>query len=92
MSLFSALKSMFSSDNSPSEPVPMQSEDYKGYSLTPSPMADGSQFRVNGTISKGELSHKFIRADVIATKEACAQEFLRKAKLMIDQVGDDLFK
>ena len=83
---------MFSSNGTASTPTPMESEDYKGYTITPAPMADGTQFRVNGSIIKGELSHQFIRADVLATKDACAQELIRKSKLMIDQVGDDLFK
>ncbi|OUS28024.1 hypothetical protein A9R01_14050 ['Osedax' symbiont bacterium Rs2_46_30_T18] len=92
MSLFSSLKSMFSTDTTPAAPSVMDSEEYRGFTITPAPMADGSQFRVNGTIEKGEQSHAFIRADVLATKDECGREMLRKAKLMIDQVGDSLFK
>lgn len=91
MSLFSSLKAMFSSDNTPSAPAIMQSEEYKGFTITPAPMPDGSQFRVNGTIVKGEQTHLFIRADVLTTKDDCAQEMLRKSKLMIDQLGEGIF-
>ncbi|EPJ42971.1 MAG: hypothetical protein OFPI_45110 [Osedax symbiont Rs2] len=92
MSLFSSLKSMFSTDTTPAAPSVMESEEYRGFTITPAPMPDGSQFRVNGTINKEQQSHAFIRADVLATKDECAQEMLRKARLMIDQVGDSLFK
>jgi hypothetical protein len=92
MSLFSSLKSMFSSETAPATASEMQSEDYKGLTITPAPMQDGSQFRVNGTISKGDQSHQFIRADVLASKDECAQEMIRKAKLMIDQLGDDVLR
>ena len=91
MSLFSSLKSMFSSDSTPAAPSVMESEDYKGFTITPAPMSEGSQFRVNGTIEKGEKSHQFIRADVLGSKDECAQEMVRKSKLLIDQVGDGLF-
>ncbi len=92
MSLFSSLKSMFSSDSTPAAPSVMESESYKGFTITPAPMAEGSQFRVNGTITKDEQSHQFIRADVLSSKEECAQEMVRKSKLLIDQIGESLFR
>ncbi|MFT5707862.1 MAG: hypothetical protein ACI9ES_002163 [Oceanospirillaceae bacterium] len=91
MSIFSSLKSLFSTDSTPQAPSTMESETYKGFTITPAPITDGGQFRVNGTIEKDEKSHQFIRADVLASKDECAQEMLRKSKLMIDQVGDGLF-
>lgn len=91
MGLFSSLKTMFSSDSTPSAPSVMDSETYKGFTITPAPIAEGSQFRVNGTIEKDEKTHQFIRADVLANKDECAQEMLRKSKLLIDQVGEGLF-
>lgn len=91
MSLFSTLKSMFSSESTPAAIETLDPEDYKGFTITPAPIPEGSQFRVNGTIVKGEQSHTFIRADILPTKEQCADEMLRKSKLMIDQVGDGLF-
>ncbi|NQZ33052.1 MAG: hypothetical protein HRU06_17425 [Oceanospirillaceae bacterium] len=91
MSIFSSLKAMFSSDSTPSAPTTMASEEYKGFTITPAPMADGSQFRVNGTIVKGEQTHAFIRADVLGSKDDCAAEMMRKSKLMIDQLGEGIF-
>jgi hypothetical protein len=69
--------------------------DYKGYSLVAAPMADGGQFRVAGWISKdigGEVkTHKFIRADVFADRDAAIQATIRKAQLIVDQSGDSIF-
>jgi hypothetical protein len=69
--------------------------DYKGYRITPAPMADGGQFRVAGSISKtfGDQvkTHRFIRADVFADRDAAVEATLRKAQLIIDQSGDAIF-
>ncbi len=92
MSLFSSLRSMFSTDTTPAAPSQMAGEEYRGYMITPAPLQDGSQFRVNGSIEKDQQSHQFIRADVLASKEECAAEMTRKAKIMIDQIGEDIFK
>ncbi|MGB1236593.1 MAG: HlyU family transcriptional regulator [Pseudomonadales bacterium] len=91
MSLFSSLKSLFSSPSEEKAPQPLESHEYKGFIITPAPLAEGSQFRVNGTISKAEKSHTFIRADILPTADQCADEMVRKSKLMIDQVGEGLF-
>lgn len=54
-------------------------------------MPEGDQYRVQGWISVGERQHRFIRADLLPTREACAVETLRKARLLIDQQGMALF-
>lgn len=92
MSLFSSLKSIFSGgEQVAKEPEPRPSEEYQGFTITPAPMEDGQGFRINGTISKGEQSHTFIRADTLPSADACAEEMIRKAKQMIDYQGDQLF-
>ena len=69
--------------------------DYKGYAIIAAPMPDGGQFRVAGSISKdfnGETkTHKFIRADVFADRDAAIQATIRKAQLIVDQSGDAIF-
>jgi len=90
MGLFSKFKSLFNAEeSSASEPLP--SLDYKGFSITPEPQSEGGQFRVSGWISKGEETHHFIRADVLSDQQSCADEMLRKARLLIDQQGDGIF-
>jgi hypothetical protein len=69
--------------------------DYKGFSIVAAPMADSGQFRVAGSISKeidGEMkTHKFIRADVFADRDAAVEATIRKAQLIVDQSGDAIF-
>jgi hypothetical protein len=69
--------------------------DYKGYSIVATPMAEGGQFRVAGSISKTlngeEKLHKFIRADVFTDKDEAISATIRKAHVIIDQSGDRIF-
>lgn len=89
MSLFSGIKSLFS--NSPKEPEAQAAEDYQGYTIAPAPIHEDGGYRVNGTITKGDKSHAFIRADMLPSSESCAAEMIRKAKQTIDQQGDGIF-
>jgi hypothetical protein len=58
-------------------------------------MKDGGQFRVAASITKGEgeeqKTHKFIRSDLMPNRDECIEITLRKAKLTIDQLGDNIF-
>ena len=89
MGFFYKIKSAFISEKAEDTGIP--SEDYKGYSITPTPLSEGGSFKVSGIITKGEKSHTFIRADSIQNEEECVKETLRKAKLTIDQLGDGIF-
>lgn len=91
MGLLSSLKSMFSSESTASTAKEYPVEEYQGFFITPAPQQEGGQYRVNGTIRKGEQVHQFVRADMLPSEEACAEEMLRKAKQMIDQQGDRIF-
>ncbi|WP_261842342.1 HlyU family transcriptional regulator [Aliamphritea ceti] len=93
MSLFSALKSIFSGSSVPEQPkfesfTPIE---YEGYTIIPTPQEEGSQYRIYGQIVKGEQSHTFVRADLLPSAEACRDEMVRKARQMIDQQGDAIF-
>ncbi len=74
------------------EAVPLPAEHYKGFEISADPMPDGGQFRVRGWIQRDGQSHRFIRADLLPTRELCAQEVQRKARILIDQQGMELFK
>ncbi len=90
MGLLDSLKSLVT----PSEKKPQAfpSTEYEGFTITPTPLAEGGQFRVCGTIRRGEQAHQFIRADLLGSAEQCAQETLRKAQMTIDQLGDGVFR
>ncbi len=80
----------------PAEAQRGEASEYKGYSVTPAPQPQGSQWITAGFITKtfpeGTKEQNFIRADMFATRdeaEACA---LRKGQQIIDEQGDKLFK
>lgn len=93
MSLLSGLKSMFSNKGTPENA--QQSIEYNGFSITPSPIREGGQFRVAATITKGEgeslQTHSFIRSDMLVNREECIQVTIRKAKMTIDQSKGRIF-
>ncbi|MEZ5536231.1 MAG: HlyU family transcriptional regulator [Thiolinea sp.] len=90
MGFLDSVKSLFSADEKPAGNFP--AEEYKGFTITPTPQKEGGQFRVCGLITRGEQSHQFFRADLLSDADACAAETLRKAKITIDQLGDGIFR
>ena len=92
MGLISSLLGLFSAkDEAPAaEPV-----EYKGFQILVEPRNTGGQFGVGARILKtvdGEAKeHRFIRADMLPSRESCAEVTLNKAKMTIDQLGDRLF-
>lgn len=70
-------------------------QEYKGFSILPTPIKEGGQWRLAGTISKeigGAMKeHKFIRADLFSSKDEAVQFAVSKAQLIIDQSGEGIF-
>jgi hypothetical protein len=91
----SFFKKLFGGGGKIAEPVAAATIEYKGFVIAPAPMADNGQFRVAGSISKeigGEVkTHKFIRADMFADRQAAIDATMRKAQLIVDQSGDAIF-
>lgn len=74
------------------------SHEYKGFKITPQPIADNGQFRVAALIEKPDpksqeiRTHHFIRSDTSVSSEEAAQLSLEKCKIFIDQAGEQMFK
>ena len=85
MSLFSKL---FGGGSPKAEVKP---EIYEGFSITPTPIPEGSRYRLSARIDKGEQTHTLIRADVLEDIETANSVSIAKAKQMIDEQGDRLF-
>ena len=83
--------SLFSKLFGKSQPPAPASTEYKGYTVTPQPMADGGQFRLSALIEKDGKTHHLIRADTLATVEAANVAAIEKAKQVIDQQGERIF-
>lgn len=67
-------------------------EVYEGFTITPQLMKDGAQFRLSALIEKDGQSHHLIRADNFASAEDAHAAAVTKAKMLIDQQGDGLFR
>jgi hypothetical protein len=85
MSLFSKL---FGGGSTPA-PEP---EIYKGFAITSTPQKDSSGWRIAAHIEKDGKVHDLIRADVLNAKDAAEEASMAKAKQVIDEQGDGLFR
>jgi hypothetical protein len=78
--------------STPVATTPTTGEDYKGFRITPGPLREGGQYRVAARIEKGGQSHDLIRADTTTSLEEATVISLAKARQMIDQQGEGLFR
>jgi hypothetical protein len=82
-----------------SEGAPPSAEDtetYEGFTILPDPAQEGGRWRVGARIEKevgGEVQvHRLIRADMLDSREAALSVSIAKAKQMIDEQGDAIFR
>lgn len=68
---------------------------HEGYAIVTTPINEGGQFRLAGTISKevdGEVkTHKLIRADLFTSQDECNEACIRKARQVIAEQGERMF-
>lgn len=77
------------------EAPPLAWQSYKAFEIAASPIQEGQQYRVAGFIRSTDAEPKetrFIRADIIPSKDEAIAFSLKKAELMIDQLGDKVFE
>ncbi len=92
----SFLKRLFGGESAPSAAAEIvgESETYEGFTITPTPMQEGGQFRLSAIIEKdvgGEARrHRLIRADLFPVRDAAESAALQKARRMIDEQGEGL--
>lgn len=71
-------------------------EAYKGFRIFAEPAPDGSRFRVGARIEldvDGETKvHRLIRADVLESRDVAIEVSVNKAKQVIDEQGEGLFR
>ena len=85
------LSKIFGSGSGSSEPD-AQSEDYKGFTVTPQPKKSGGHWRVSAIIEKDGQRHELIRADVVESHDVALEISMNKARQMIDEQGERLFE
>ena len=93
----SFLKKLFGGGRGGGEaPAKAEAESYNGYSITPTPINEGAAYRVSARIEKeidGETrTHNLVRADTINDLGQAEVTSIAKAKQMIDEQGDRIFK
>src|SRR4030095_12014782 len=70
--------------------------EYKGYRIRPAPYRANAHYQTAGTIEKdtpdGVKEHKFIRADTYQSRDDAIAFTISKAKQIIDNQGDNIFK
>jgi hypothetical protein len=80
----------------PKGEAPGLEEDYRGYTIRSRTVTAGREFQVAGSIEKvvgGELKrHDFVRADRLPSRDEAAQFSMTKARQIIDEQGDRLFR
>jgi hypothetical protein len=90
--LFSKLFGLGASSTTEKTAEPVE---YKGFLIYQEAKAESGQYRIAGRISKeidGETKrHNFIRSDVVASEQDANELMLNKAKMFIDQMGDEIF-
>ncbi|MCG6228656.1 HlyU family transcriptional regulator [Vibrio furnissii] len=73
----------------------VQPVEYKGFLIYQEPISEGGQYRIAGRITKevdGELqTHRFIRSDVVPSKDDAKELMLKKAQMFIDQMAGKIF-
>ncbi|MGI1660737.1 HlyU family transcriptional regulator [Palleronia sp. KMU-117] len=69
--------------------------DHKGFAITPTPIREGSQYRISARITKEvggvTKTHTLIRADMLGDPDGAAEASVAKAKMLIDEQGERLF-
>ncbi len=90
----SFLKKLFG--GKPDSPTAAASEMHEGFIITPTPIAEGGQFRLCAEIRKevsGEMkTHRLIRADMFASADQAADASVSKAKQVIREQGERIFR
>jgi hypothetical protein len=80
----------------PKQAAPEPGEEYKGFTIRPTPMPVGSEFQLSGRIEKeidGELkTYDFVRADRMSSRDEAISFALAKGRQIIDEQGVGLFK
>ncbi len=70
--------------------------EYEGHTIVPRPRQDSGQWLTAGTISRDfdgeERVHEFIRADKHASREDAEAFSVAKAKQIIDEQGDAIYR
>ena len=90
------LKKLFGAAAGRAAPTKRRPQEYNGYTIVATPQRDTGGWRVMGVISRevdGERkTHTFVRADTNPDLDGTVDLTVRKAKRLIDEQGDGIFR
>ena len=70
--------------------------EYNGFEIIAEPISGGSQYNVAGIIRKtypdGIKEHRFIRADTHGGRDEAVSHSVQKARQLIDEQGERIFR
>lgn len=96
LSFLASLLAKVSGGAAPPEAPAFDTTEYKGYRVRPAPYAARGGFQTAGVIEReidGQTrQHCFVRADTLPSAEEAATLALSKARQIIDEQGDGIFK
>ncbi|HEV7319362.1 MAG TPA: HlyU family transcriptional regulator [Ensifer sp.] len=95
-SFFSKLFGRSGTSEDQAQAAPGKAEAYADCTIRATPMREGSQFRLAGSIEKVSPEgvtkvRNFIRADLFTSEQDSVDAALRKGRQIIDQTGPSLF-
>lgn len=92
----SFLKKLFGGGGGSSTPPSAPSETHNGYTIYAEPIKDGGTWRIGARIEKeigGEVkSHRMVRADTLQGFDEACSASMNKARMLVDQQGDAIFR
>jgi hypothetical protein len=88
----SVWSNLFGGGASAAAPAAAKTLDYNGYLISAEPFKEGGQWQLAGRITKEGKEHRFIRADKFSDKDDCAEIAIAKGQLIVDQLGERMFK
>jgi hypothetical protein len=87
---------VFGAKDGPSKTNAAESVSYQDFEIRPAPVKEAGGWRISGTIVKEVDSttreHVFIRADSCADLESAIALTVRKARQLIDEQGEKIFR
>jgi hypothetical protein len=87
---------IFGGKDRPSKTKAVDSVSYQEFEIRPAPVKEASGWRISGTIVKevdgATREHVFIRADSCADLESAVTLTVRKARQLIDEQGEKIFR
>ena len=92
----SFLKKLFGGGGGANTPPSAPTESHNGYTIYAEPVKDGGSWRIGARIEKeidGEVkSHFMMRADTLQGFDEACTASMNKARMLVDQQGDTIFR